>query len=222
MEIHRLTEMKEGYPKDLFNQLYSETKNLRRSLAYQIDSRRYGVTPDIIQSWFDDKFIFVFNKHFDNKEPDVLKGFIINSLKMFKYRILRKAYNGEGEFHTSVVELEGENELINVIPDRTFEPTQDVFYGLALEFMKKKLSDNAYVLFQVQMDTPPYILSRIKSGSSRIPNSLLAEFLGLEFETERKTDKYIKSLKKEINTTLKNAREFFSDKDPLANYSLDI
>lgn len=213
--------MKEGYPQDLFNKLYEETHNLRKSLAYQIDSRRYGVTNDIILSWFDDKFIFVFNKHFDNKEPDILKGFIINSLKTFKYRILRKAYSGEGDFYNSLIELEGENELINIIPDRSFETTQDIFYNLALEYMKEKLSENAYVLFQVQLDPPPYILDRINNYNSRVSNSLLAEYLGLELETEKKTERYIKNLKKEINTSLKKAREFFDNKDPLANFSFN-
>lgn len=220
MEIHRLKPMKEGYPQDLFNQLYKETKNLRRSLAYQIDARRYGVTNDIILSWFDDKFIFVFNKHFDNKEPDVLKGFLINSLKMFKYRILRKAYNGEGEFYGSCVELEGESNLINIIPDNSFRKTEDIFYNLALEFMKEHLSENAFLLFQIQLDPPPFILDQIKSSNSRIPNHLLAEFLGIDLETENKTERYIKGLKKEINCTVKKAREFFEDKDPLAGYSL--
>ncbi len=88
MEIHRLTPMKDGYSEVLFNKIYSETHNLRKSLANQIDPRRYGVSPDIILSWFDDKFIFVFNKHFSDKNPDILKGFIINSLKTFKYTFL--------------------------------------------------------------------------------------------------------------------------------------
>ena len=95
MEIHRLKPMKEGYSVQLFNDLYKQTSKLRKKLASQIDYRRYGVTPDIIESWFDDKFIYVFNKHFDNKDTDVLKGFIINSLQVFKYRVLRGAYSKE-------------------------------------------------------------------------------------------------------------------------------
>jgi len=220
MEIHRLKPMKEGYSEDLFNKLYKETKNLRKSLARQIDSRRYGVTNDIILSWFDDKFIFVFNKHFDNKSPDVLKGFIISALQTFKYRILRKAYNIEGEFHSSKVELEGEDNLINIIPDTTFNKTEDIFYNLALEFMKERLTSNAYILFQIQMDPPPYILDKIKNNNSRISNSLIAEFLGIELDTQSATERYIKNLKKEVNLTVKKAREYFMDKDPLAEYSI--
>ena len=215
MEIHRLTQMKEGYPVDLFNKLYKETESLRRSLSFQIDHRRYGVTQDIIKSWFDDKFIFVFNKHFQDKEPDILKGFLINSLRTFKMRILRKAYNGEGEFYGSCVTLDGEYDLINIIPDTDKGDNESVFYNLAMEFMKKKLSDNAYLLFQVQIDPPPYIMSRVENCNSRIPNKLIAEFLNIDNDLDE-ADRYIKSLKKEINNAIKSAKEYFNDENSLA------
>ena len=83
MELHRLKPMESGYDSQLFNKLYKETTQLRKSLARQIDSRRFGVSDDVILSWFDDKFMFVFNKHFKDKEVDVLRGFIINSLQTF-------------------------------------------------------------------------------------------------------------------------------------------
>lgn len=215
MEIHRLTQMKEGYPVDLFNKLYKETESLRRSLSFQIDHRRYGVTQDIIKSWFDDKFIFVFNKHFQDKEPDILKGFLINSLRTFKMRILRKAYNGEGEFYGSCVTLDGEYDLINIIPDTDKGDNESVFYNLAMEFMKKKLSDNAYLLFQIQIDPPPYIMSRVENCNSRIPNKLIAEFLNIDNDLDE-ADRYIKSLKKEINNAIKSAKEYFNDENSLA------
>lgn len=216
MEIHRLTTMKEGYSVELFNKLYKETKNLRRSLAHQIDHRRYGVTQDVILSWFDDKFIFVFNKHFEDKDPDVLKGFLINSLKTFKMRILRKAYQQEGEFYSSIVTLDGEYDLINVIPDPVTMSNENLFYNLALEFMKNRLSDNAYLLFQLQLDPPPYILSRIENGNSRIPNSLIIDFLNLNNDDYKQAERFIKKLKKEINIAIKNAKEYFSEENSLA------
>lgn len=209
MEIHRLKPMRDGYSEDLFNRLYKETTPLRKSLAYQIDCRRYGVSRDIILSWFDDKFIFVFNKHFDNKDPDVLKGFIINALKTFKYRILRKAYNGEGLYYSSLVELEGESQLINIIPDEQQMGTEDVFLNLAKTFMEKKLSENAYLLLELQLSPPPYIINRLKNSNSRIPNKLIAEYLGLEFDNT--TERYIKNLKKEINKAIKSANDYFNN-----------
>ena len=219
MELHRLKTMKDGYPTALFNKLYEETKYLRKSLSYQIDSRRYGVTTDIIESWFDDKFIFVFNKHFDNKDPDILKGYIINSLKVFKYRILRKAYNIEGLFYGSLIELEGDKELINIIPDTSFETTDNTFHNLLVEFMKTKLNDNAFLLFNIQIDTPPYILRRLSGNNSRIPNYLIADYLGINMGDEYSTERYIKSLKKQINKAIKNAKEYFSKESSLAFFS---
>lgn len=211
MEIHRLTRMREGYSQELFNKLYQETKPLRISLARQIDARRYNVTNDIIQSWFDDKFIFVFNKHFDNKQPEVLKGYIINALKTFKLRILRKAYNQEGLFHSSLVELEGESEIINYIPDRTFETTESIFRDMVVEFMKEKLSDNAYLLFELQLDPPPYIINRIPKPSSKIPYDLIIDYLGIDFGDYNSDIRYAKKLRKEIAKAIKNAREYFNN-----------
>lgn len=216
MEIHRLKPMKEGYPEELFNKLYQETKNLRRSLANQIDSRRYGVSKDIIESWFDDKFIFVFNKYFESKEPELLKAYIINALKTFKLRILRKAYNKEGLFYCSMVELEGENELINFIPDDITFIKNDDEYDLAIKFMRERLSDNAYIFLQIQLNPPPYILERINNHNSRIPNKLIAEYLSIDTHDEDHINKVFKNLKKEINKAIKSAKDYFNNDNSLA------
>jgi hypothetical protein len=196
--------MKEGYSVELFNKLYKETEQLRKSLAYNIDPRYYGVSKDIIVSWFDDKFIHVFNKHCDNKDPDVLKGFIINSLQTFKYRILRKAYTKEADFYTSAIELEGENNLINYLPDKEDNTNGEIFFNLVLEFFKKELSDDAYLLLQLQLNPPPYLLNRIKKSNSNIPIKLILEFLGLE--DINKNVKYIRELRKDILMATEKAK----------------
>lgn len=208
MEIHRLKPMEEDYPKELFNRLYKETESLRRSLAHQINPRRYNVSKDIIQSWFDDKFIFVFNKHFKDKDPDILKGFIINSLQTFKYRILRKAYSKEGEFYTNLIELEGDSNLINYIPDSNDLDSGDIFFNLVLEFFKKELSDDAYILLNLQLNPPPYILNKLPKSNSPIPVKLYSEFLNLPDNTN--SYKYIKKLKKDIAITIEKAKLEFN------------
>jgi len=212
MEIHRLKPMKEGYSEVLFNKIYSETHNLRKSLARSIDHKKYGVSPDIVLSWFDDKFIFVFNKHFSDKNPDVLKGFIINSLKTFKYRVLRKAYTRESEFIASTVKLEGETNLINIIPDEPI-PTENIFLDYATKFMKDNLTDDAHLIFELQLNPPPFILNRLVKSTAKINNELLLEFLGITDTT--KTNRYITTLKKQITEQTKIAREYFIN-NPLA------
>lgn len=205
MELHRLKEMQSNYDNDLFNQLYKDTQGLKRSLVYQIDSRRLGVTPDIIESWFDDKLIFVFNKYYGKVSNDVLKGFIINSLKTFKFRILRKAYHD----HT-IVSLDDESKLINIIPDPQETSNKETLLSLALSFMKDKLSDNAWLVFELELDTPEYILSRLKNPKTKIPAKLICEYLNLEVNGNAIA--FINSLREEIQNCIEEAKGYFTDK----------
>lgn len=203
MEIHRLKTMDVDYDTAVFNEIYQDVQPLKYTLASQIDHRRLGISKDVLLSWFDDKLLFVFQKHYKDKEPEVLKGFIINSLKVFKYRILRKVYTDQGEYLSNLVTLDGEKKYINVIPDESEDSDHDVFVSIVSNFMKEKLSREAYLLFQIQLNPPPYILSRVKSGSSKIPLEILMEFLGLSKEHLPQ----LKRIKKEINQTIKMARE---------------
>lgn len=207
MENHRLKPMVEGYNSELFNKLYKETEQLRKSLVWGIDHRRYGVDRDMIMSWFDDKFIFVFNKHcMDNdKSPDVLKGFIITALQQFKNRVLRQAYTKKNEIYSNSIELEGEYNLINYIIEDTEISNDDMFFGLVLEYFKSHLTADAFTLLQLQLNPPPFILNRIKQSNSTIPTKLILEFFGLE--NVSKNIKYIRNLRNDIALTIEKAKE---------------
>ena len=208
MENHRLKPMKENYDESLFNKIYKETTSLRKSLVYSIDHRRYGVTSDIVYSWFDDKFILVYNKYCDQYEYEVLKGHIINSLRTFKSRILRKAYNGEGEFYQSLVSKDGEYDLLNTLDGIIDEsiPNVDVEEKTKLyNYLSSTLSDNAYLVAQVLLSPPPYILSRLQGNNSRISNELLLDYF--ELDHTNNNEDWIKKLKKEFNKAIKNAKE---------------
>lgn len=208
MENHRLKPMTEGYSQELFNKLYEETKQLRKTLAWGIDHRRYGVTNDIIESWFDDKFIHTFNKYCKEKEPDMLKGYIISSLQTFKNRVLRAAYSEKSQMYSNSITLDDEYNLINFIPDREEISNQDLFFGLVLEFFNKELNEDAFSLLQLQLNPPPYILNRIKKSNSQIPLNLVLEFFNLAHI--QKNIKYIRRLRKEINLTIEKAKLEFN------------
>ena len=205
MEIHRLKPMIEDYDREVFNIIYQDVAPLKHSLANQIDPRKFGVDRDIILSWFDDKMLFVFNKHYNDKNPDVLKGYIINSMKTFKYRILRKAYCNEAEYYyDNLIPLEGEEfGPLDKLTTEEEESNHDLFVGLISKFMEDKLSEEAYFLYGLQINLPTYILSRMKKPNSRIPTSLILEYLGLP-DTKLP---FLKKLKREINKTIKMAKE---------------
>lgn len=207
MEIHRLIPMKENYDESLFNKLYKETEGLRNLLTYQIDHRRFGVTQDIIKSWFDDKFIFVFNKYYGNITEGQLKGRIINALKTFKFRMLRKAYS-KYNIHNNEVSLEGERNLINIIPLDDEISNHQLFLELALKFLKQNLSDNAYLILQLDLNPPPYILQKINNPKTKIPSRLIAEYLDLE--PTKDSSLYVNELRTEIDSCIELAREHFN------------
>ena len=206
MELHRLLPMKEGYDQELFNKLYKETSELRNYLTYQIDSRRYGVSPDIIKSWFDDKFIFVFNKYQDSLSPDLLKGYIINALKTFRFRMLRKAYS-KYNIYNNEISLDGEQNLINIIPLESESSEHQIFLELALTYLKKNLCDDAFLVLELDLNPPTFILDKLPTTKTKIPAKLIAEYLDLE--TNRDSITYINDLRKEISYWTNQAKEHF-------------
>lgn len=204
MELHRLTPMKPYDPR-LFNELYKKTERLRHSLVYQIDASRFGVTQDEILSWMDDKFIFVFNKYQDKYSKDVLLGYLINSLKTFKFKILRRSYQDNNAVNLNSFSIE-DLRVFNITdtePDSDYE----TLLGLAVSFMEKRLTQEAWELLQIQLSPPMYIASKLKNPNSKIPVSLILDFLGLE-ETP-KTLGYIQDLRYQINEALTEARQYF-------------
>lgn len=211
MELHRLTPMKEGYDKDLFLKIYKETEELRSYLAYQIDARRYGVSPDIIKSWFDDKFMFVFNKYYGKLDPEVLKGYIINALKTFKFRILRKAYS-KYNIYNNEISLEGETKLVNIIPNDEEPSERDIFLELALKYLKKNLCDDAFLVLELELNPPHYILDKMDTNKTKIPAKLIAEYLDLEVNKDSVT--YINDLRRETTYWVSQAKEYFKSTVP--------
>lgn len=208
MEIHRLLPMKEGYDQQLFNKFYKETEALRNLLTYQIDHRRYGVTQDIIKSWFDDKFIFVFNKYYGDIEEGQLKGRIINALRTFKFRMLRKAYS-KYNIYNNEVRLEGEHNLINIIPIDNEISNHELFLELALKYLKKNLCDDAFLVLEIELNPPPYILDKLKSSQTKIPAKLIAEYLDLE--STRDSSLYINDLRSEVSYWVEEAKYHFQN-----------
>lgn len=207
--------MKEGYDLELFNQLYNKTKKLRRKLAFGIDSRRFGVDDSIVLSWFDDKFIFAFNKYCDIKEPELLKGYIINALTTFRYRIMREAYANKNLYHRDKISISDEHILENLISEKEeyLHPPTDPLIDKIFEYMKTKLSDDAFMVFEAQYKTPVWIMGRLDPGDKKartnIPNKLIAEYYGLPLCEY--TYEYIGELKKEIKEAISCAREYFLD-----------
>lgn len=208
MENHRLKDWPVTYDIDLFNKIYHEVQPLKKKLVSQMDPRRFRVDRTIIDSWFDDKILFVYRKHHEEMDPDVLKGYVINSLKTFQLRALRKAYTQDMLFHTSIAPLEGEDELINRIPDKV-DSGENPLLDEATSYLKKKLSSDAFFVLSIELNPPPYIITRIPKSTAKIPSHLIAEYIGMP--DEQKSIRHINKLRKEIKAVTKMAREYFNN-----------
>lgn len=205
MELHRLTPMKPHDPK-LFNTIYKKTEGLRHVLVNQIDASRFGVTRDEVMSWMDDKLIFVFNKYVDTKSPDLLLGYVINSLKVFKLKILRRSYQLNNSVNLNSIALD--DIQLNYIKDEVEEDNYDLMVNLVMEFMENRLSQEAFTLLQIQLNPPLYITSKVKNPL-RIPLNIILEFLGLDITPVNLS--IVKELQFQINQCILEAKDHFRD-----------
>lgn len=198
MEEHRLKEMPKGYDQKLFNQLYRELKPLKKKLTYNIDARKFGVDAEEIQSWFDIKFIHAFCKY--HSDPRV-KGYIINSLQMFKRKIISHSYHPKQELFTMSSSWDDLGEAFHEgLPDSSPEPKPEL--DIAMEYLKQKLSPNAFFILELELTPPTFFLDRKFN-----PENIL---IYLDIAPTMENISFIVSLKTEIRQAIKAAKNHFS------------
>lgn len=209
LEINRLKPMIDNYDPKLFEELYEKTRHLRRKLSLQIDHRRFGVDNEEIQSWFTVKFIYVFNKYHNTKR-DLLLGYLINALKLFKYRIMKAAYTVK--FKQNIVEFSGNEHDSSYKDDPFDEVGKDYYFDELCKYLKTKICDNAYMLLQVQLNPPPYILHLMQERGidniHKIPDDVLRDYFDLGLDP--KSINYLESLKDEIKAGIILAKGHFA------------
>lgn len=178
-ELHRLKPMQKDYDQKLFNRLYKTCKPIIRNLVKQIDYKRFNVTPDIIESYFWDKMIYVFNRYYGEVDNEHLKADIIRSLTTFKNKLLRSAYGEQAEINKGMSSFEELFDDSKELEDDTdIQKAKSEMLQMVYDYMNKHLSPDALLVFEVLMTPPPYIRERVKDGQ-RITNLLLVDFFDL-------------------------------------------
>lgn len=205
MEENRWKPMQEGYDKVLFNKLFEQTKSLRKKLAVNIDKRRFGVEYDDIVSWFDTKFMYVFNKYYGEMDEDLLLGHIIKSLQFFQIRIIRSAYTLKNT--QQITPVEDFMDLEEYALDNPWDTRKEEMLQGVLEFLSYTISDNAQVVLDILLNPPPYITERVPGKTKKIPNLLIADYMGLGSSLEG--EKLIRSYTREIEVGIEKAKLHF-------------
>jgi hypothetical protein len=208
MEAHRLKPMQPGYDQKLFNDIYQNTRALRRKLTSQIDPKRFGMDYQEVLSWFDVKFIHTFNRYYGTMNDDLLKGHIIKALQFFKNRILRYAYTQKNQVNNNCIDIDELHEHQDLAVEYEYKEDNKTLVKIALEFMQDNLSSEAYQVLVTELNPPTYILKRLdeKASTAKIPSTLIGEYLGLD-------QSKLNSLKKEIKTTVTQANVYFSQSE---------
>lgn len=196
-ELHRLKPMKD-YDPDVWERMYKICKPVIRNLSRQVDARRWQVTPDIINSYFWDKMIYVFNKYYGTCSEEHLKARILSSLSVYKNHLLKYAYTEQAEYNLSLAKLEDlfddSKELEDTSPE---EKAKDDMLKMVYGYMKKHLSPDAYLVWEVLITPPPYIREQMEiRKQSKITNTLLIDFFGMPENVP--SAKYIRELREEI------------------------
>ena len=206
-EIHRIKEFTD-YNRDQFEKLYKLCRPLVRNLSRSIDSRRFNVSQDIIQSYFWDKFLYVYNKYQHKYDEERLKATLLTSLQVFKNKLLRNAYTKQAEFNQELTSLDILFDNNKEYPD----DTEDTEYKQELsdrfnQFMMDNLTPDEYLVFRIELDPPPFFTERIIQSHGKLSILHLVDFF--ELPRNGKSQTILTNMRKHIKETLEKAKKEF-------------
>src|SRR5690606_26629569 len=154
---------------------------------------------------FDGKFLYTLTKYYGDPR---LKGYIINSLKTYKLRIVKNSYQQKHQIHDKV-DIGESFDLAHDEPDKTGGQLLEIIQ----KYFRDRLTPDAMLLWEIELNYPPYILSRLENNNKRIPKAsdeLILEYLGIEVNETSLA--YLASLRKDIKEITNRAKEYFKYK----------
>lgn len=211
-ELHRIRPLKE-YDEKVFAKLYKLCKPVIKNLVKQIDCRRYNVSKDVINSYFWDKMLFLFNRYYEESEGNVefLKAHILRGLSTYKYHLLQEAYSERAEYFQSLTSLDelydNNKEDVTMDDDSTYK---EELLKTLYDYMSQHLSPDAILVFECLMTPTAFLLEKTDNGRVRITNAMLAEFFNLP---KAKTSiQYISDLRHDVEYWEQRAMKELSHK----------
>lgn len=202
-ELERLKEMG-SYDLIEFNKLYKVCTPLIRRLSKNIDNRRLNVSNDIVKSYFWDKFLYIYNKYHNDHDYEHLKAQLLVGLKKYSYKLMRDGYTRKAEFNQTLVSFE---ELFDDSKEDIMDEPSNSDYHLELlnNFMKSRLTDDEFIIYQIILTPPPFIKVRMDE-QSKGKLSILHLIDYFEFPRTRKAYQHFNRMKTKVMFTLEEAK----------------
>lgn len=202
-ELERLKDLGD-YDIIEFNKLYKVCTPLIKRLSSNIDNRRLNVTPDIIKSYFWDKFLYIYGKYHNQYEYEQLKASLLVGLKKYSYKLMREGYSRKAEFNQTLVSFE---DLFDDSKEDVIDEPSDGDNHLQLlnEFMRVRLTSDEFIIYQIILDPPPFIKIRMED-QSKGKLSILHIIDFFEFPRTRRVYQYLNNMKTRVLLTLKEAK----------------
>ena len=120
---------------------------------------------------------------------------------MYKTHIVKASYHAQMDLYTQSRSWDDLGEQFHEsIPDEQYEPKPEL--DLALEYLKQKLSPNAFFILELEL-TPPTFFEDRKFNAENI-----LVFLNMPITEDNMA--FIKNLKSEIKQAIKNAKNHFT------------
>lgn len=206
-ELHRLKEFTH-IDNEKFERLYKLCRPLVRSLSRNIDPRRYNVSKDIIQSYFWDKFMFVYNKYQDQYDEERLKATLLSSLQTFKNKLLRNAYTKQAEFNQELTSFDilfdNNKEWLDDSDETIYKEDLSIRFH---QFMEDHLTPDEYLLFKTELDPPPFFKERMIQSHGKISVLHIIDFFDLP--RDKRSVALVTEMRKHIKETLALAKTDF-------------
>lgn len=202
-ELNRIKKI-DDYNVSEFNQLYELVLPYIKRLSRNIDARRLNVSRDLIESYFIDKFLFIFNKYHKIYEYEQLKANILTGLKKYSYRLMRNGYTQRSEFNQQLVSFEdlfdeNKEDIAFLEEDSDLEILSKDLH----KFMSKKLTPDEMLVWKVTLDPPPFILILMKKSRGKLSISHLIDFF--EFPRDRASYKHFSLMLKKFKALKEEA-----------------
>lgn len=216
MEAHRLKEMPSDYDQIMFDELFKMTEGLRVKIAGEINGNPMGYDRDDILAELNVKFIHAFCRYYDEyfDDADMLLAHIINSLRNYKNKLIRRVYYSQpAEMNKAVIDIDGIDEPENIFVDVTEDPTDKLMIKAAMEYMYENLNHEAMLVFEIDTYPPEYIIEKLYATKHKNPNlnnipaKYVAEYLG--WDSDNGTS-YVLKLRRQYKLVMEMAKEHFA------------